>query len=156
MDSRNNRKGEHGNKNLRSMQQKLMKDLIYLLGTGMFTIAGVFLLVRIINEIKKIKMDAKDGNIKGVVVDWYILNTGDIRPVVAYTVNNEEKKYVYHFYHRCKEYPIGKEVYLKLSEKSGLAYDKVDLVKGTLFIIFSLVFFMFALLAGIYWILFIK
>ena len=84
-------KGEHGNKNLRSMQQKLMKDLIYLLGTGIFTIAGVFLLVRIINEIKKIKMDAKDGNIKGVVVDWYILNTGDIRPVVAYTVNNEEK-----------------------------------------------------------------
>lgn len=42
MASRNNRKGEHGNKNLRSMQQKLMRDLIYLLGTGMFTIAGVF------------------------------------------------------------------------------------------------------------------
>lgn len=113
MASRNNRKGEHGNKNLRSMQQKLMKDLIYLLGTGMFTIAGVFLLVRIINEIKKIKMDAKDGNIKGVVVDWYILNTDDIRPVVAYTVNNEEKKYVYHFYHRCNEYPIGKEVVIR-------------------------------------------
>lgn len=66
--------------------------------------------------------------------------TSDIRPVLVYTVNGKDKKYVYHFYHTLKEFPIGKEVNLKLSNISGMAYDKKDLMQGFCFIMFAILF----------------
>lgn len=97
------------------------KMILYCLGCLVAIIFGGFCLFKILKEICEIKMSSDDGSIKATVVDVSILTTGDIRPILLYTVNGEKKKYIYHFYHRFKEFPIGKEVELKLSNISGLA-----------------------------------
>ena len=134
---------------------KLLKELLLILGCLIASIMSVLCLINLIKEIKKIKMTAHDGDIKAIVVDAYVFTTGDIRPILLYTVNGEDKKYTYHFYHNLKEFPMGKEVRLKLSSISGLAYDKKDLIQGLLMVLFATIFFGGGLLAGIYHIMFV-
>lgn len=104
------------------------------------SIMGFICLYRIIKEIRTIKINSDDGTIIATVVDAHVFTTGDVRPILLYTVNGENKKYTYHFYHRLKEFPIGKEVELRLSRASGLAYDKKDLIQGILMNVFSIIF----------------
>lgn len=127
-----------------------VKDVFYLLVGLIGTIMGIIALIMIFKEIKKIRIGSKDGNIKATVVEWRLFYTGDIRPILLYTVDGKEKKYEYHFYHNKEEYPIGKEVNLKLSSFSGLAYDKKDLIQGLLLRLFATLFIAAGLIAGIY------
>lgn len=127
-----------------------VKDVFYLLGCLAGTIMGFITLAMILKEIKKIRIGSDDGDIKAAVVEWRLFYTGDIRPILLYTIDGKEKKYEYHFYHDKEEYPIGKEVNLKLSSVSGLAYDKKDLIKGLLLRLFGTLFFVAGLIIGIY------
>lgn len=127
-----------------------VKDVFILLGCLVGTIMGIIALIMIFKEIKKIKIGSNNGDIKATVVEWRLFYTGDIRPVLLYTVDGKERKYEYHFYHNKEEYPIGKEVNLKFSRVSGLAYDKKDLIKGLLLRLFATLFFAGGLLIGIY------
>lgn len=129
--------------------------LFYILGSLLAVIMGMISLCKIVNEILKIKIRHDDGMITAKVVDAHIFTTGDVRPILLYTVNGENKKYTYHFYHRLKEFPIGKEVELRLSSASGLAYDKKDLIQGLLSLIFATLFFMMALLFFVYYYLYV-
>lgn len=121
----------------------------------MFTIFGIISLIKIIKEVRKIRISSQDGCIMATVKDWRIFTMGDIFPVLSYEVNGEKKIYEFHFVRNRKDYPIGKEVNLRLSYVSGLAYDKKDLIQGFLIIIFGLLFFGSGLLIGIYrWLFF--
>lgn len=68
-----------------------IKDVFYLLGCLIGTIMGIIALIMIFKEIKKIKINNNDGDIKATVVEWRIFYTGDIRPVLSYIVDGEEK-----------------------------------------------------------------
>ena len=131
-----------------------IKDILLIIGCLIASVMGVLCLIKILKEFNEIEMSSKDRDIKAIVVDAYVFMTGDIRPVLMYKVNGKDKKYVYHFYHKLKEFPIGKEVNLKLSNSSGLAYDKNDLLQGLLFVLFGTIFFMAGLFAGIYYVMF--
>lgn len=87
-----------------------IKEVLLIIGCLIASVMGVLCLIKILKEISEIKMSSADRDIKAIVVDAYVFTTGDIRPVLTYTVNGKDKKYVYHFYHNLKEFPIGKEV----------------------------------------------
>lgn len=127
-----------------------VKLVFFILAGLMFTIFGIIGLFKLIKEVMKIKIGSFDGYIKATVIYWKIFTTGDIYPVLSYMVNGEEKIYEFHFVHSSKEYPIGKEVELRLSSASGLAYDKKDLIQGFLVCIFALLFFGGGVLIGVY------
>ena len=127
-----------------------IKEVLLIIGCLIASVMGVLCLIKILKEISEIKMSSADRDIKAIVVDAYVFMTGDIRPVLTYTVNEKDKKYVYHFYHNLKEFPIGKEVNLKLSNISGMAYDKKDLIQRLLFDLFGTIFYVTGLCAGIY------
>lgn len=91
-------------------------------------------LIKEIKAIKKIKATLHDGTIRAVVIDTVSqISTSDIKPILQYTVAGIDKKYIYHFYYSRKQYPIGKEVTLRLSGSSGLAYDRTDLIKAFIY-----------------------
>ena len=123
-----------------------------LVGLG-FVAVSLFLMIRLVDEVRKIKIGKCDNYVKAVVVNWRCFTTGDITPIVMYKVNGVEKIYRFHFVHNRKEYPIGKEIYLQLSSTSGLAYDKKDLKQGFCFIMFAILFFGCGLTVGIIYIL---
>lgn len=119
---------------------EMLRDVILLLfGIGML-VGCIILLKQQIQEIKKIKIKSNDGNIEAIVVDYEYAGRGDIHPILQYNVNGIEKKYKYHFYYEKKKYPIGKKVNLKFSQESGLAYNKTDLIKTFIFLVFAIVF----------------
>ena len=123
-----------------------------LVGLG-FVAVAVFLMIKLVYEVKRIEINKCDNYVKAVVVNWRSFPTGDITPIVMYKVDGEEKIYRFHFVHNRKEYPIGKEIYLQLSSTSGLAYDKKDLKQGFCFIMFAILFFGCGLTVGIIYIL---
>ncbi|MDE5965249.1 MAG: hypothetical protein K2G89_00225 [Lachnospiraceae bacterium] len=68
-----------------------------------FTVAGCTGLMRIIKDIKRIKPDSGDGNVKAVVVNIDPFLTGDVAPIVTYTSGSgEEKKYKYYYWYNRK------------------------------------------------------
>ncbi len=113
-------------------------------------------LIKEIKEIKKLKVKLSDTNIRAVVVDVLPYITGDIRPVLQYTVEGIEKKYIYHFYYKKKNFPIGKERTLRFSEGSRLAYDRMDLVKAFVYQLFTTMFCVFCVSVCVYYNLFLK
>ncbi len=127
--------------------------ICYILVCLGFVAVSLFLMIRLVDEVRKIKISKYDDYVKAVVVNWRYFTTGDITPIVMYKVNGVEKIYRFHFVHNRKEYPIGKEIYLQLSSTSGLAYDKKDLKQGFCFIMFAILFFGCALTVGIIYIL---
>lgn len=125
---------------------------------GMFVLlVNLIELIKEIKEIKKLKIGSNDRNIKAIVVDFlpYII-TGDIRPILQYVVEETDKKYIYHFYYNQKKYPMGKEVTLKLSEDSGLAYDRTDLVKALVYHLFATMISVFVVFVCVYYNIFFK
>lgn len=113
-------------------------------------------LIKEIKEIKKIKVKLRDRNIRAVVVDFLPYITADIRPILQYTVEGIDKKYIYHFYYNKKNFPIGKEVVLHYSDESRLAYDRMDLVKALAYQLFATMFSTFFVWVCIYRIIFFK
>ena len=129
--------------------------------TWLITIFFIFILlvnlidlIKEVKEIKKIKVKLKDRNIRAVVVDFLPYITADIRPILQYTVEGIDKKYIYHFYYNKKNFPIGKEVILHYSEESRLAYDRKDLVKALAYQLFATMFSIFFVWVCIYRIIF--
>lgn len=51
--------------------------------------------IRKIIETKNIKMGSDDGNIKAKVIGGHLFITGDIRLILLYKINGEEKRYTY-------------------------------------------------------------
>ena len=130
------------------MEVKYLVDSVV---CSLLAVGGVIGCIRILKEIKRIKPDSGDGNVKAVVVNIDPFLTGDVAPIVSYTSGSrEEKKYKYYYWYNRKKYPIGKEVSLKLSSASGLAYDRKDLIKGFLFALFSTLMMMMAALVFAY------
>lgn len=113
-------------------------------------------LIKEIKEIRKIKVTRNDKEIKAVVIDSLPYITRDIRPILRYVVEGIEKKYIYHFYYNPKKYPIGKEMTLKLSEDSSLAYDRMDLAKAFIYQLFAAMLSAFLVWICIYYIIFFK
>lgn len=143
----------------RFMRENIMEEkALFCIFVGLaFDVIDIYFFIRSLKEIKKIKIGSNDSYVKAIVVGKYNLYiTGDIRPILSYTVDGEEKKYVYHFYHTSKKYPVGKEIYLKLSNISGLAYDKKDLIQGVLFNLFRILLWSVGLLLGVYYMIFFR
>lgn len=129
-----------------------IKVLFYILCSMVCAFFTIKMLLLRINEFKKYKISADDGKIKAVVVGHNAAYKGDICPIVSYVVDGNEKQYEYSFYHFEKEFPIGKEVDLKLSKASGLAYNKKDLIQGIVFWLFFTFFCSAGVLVGIVYI----
>lgn len=127
-----------------------IKEILYICGSLVFVVMGMIGFVKIIKEIRIIKMSPHDSVIKAKVINWHIFTTGDIRPILSYTVNGQTQIYEFHFFHSRKEYPIGEMINLKLSNASGLAYDKKDLIQGLLMTTFSLLLFVVAFIVLIW------
>ena len=106
-------------------------------------------LIKEIKEIKKKKVKLNDTNIKAVVVDFLPYVATDIRPILQYTVDGIDKKYIYHFCYSKKNFQIGKELTLQFSEESRLAYDRKDLVKALVFQLLETIFVAFLVWVGI-------
>lgn len=123
-----------------------------MIGIG-FVAIGIFLMIRLVKEVRKIGISKNDNYVKAEVINWRVFTTGDVTPTVKYTVDGVEKIYRFHFVHNRKEYPIGKEIYLQLSNSSGLAYDRKDLKQGFCSLLFAILFFGFGLAVGICYIL---
>lgn len=112
---------------------EMMQVLLMLLFCILFLVASASELMEEIKEIRKIKIKPDDDIIEAKVVNfrWAVVST-DIHPILQYNVDGTDKRYTYHFYYSSKGYPIGKQMTLKLSKESGLAYDKADLIKAVL------------------------
>lgn len=108
-------------------------------------------LIKEIKAIRKLKVKLNDRNIRAVIIGSVPYITGDVQPILQYTVNGVDKKYIYHFYYNLKKYPIGKEMTLKFSEDSGLAYDRTDLVKALIYQLFMTLLFAFVVGFCIYY-----
>lgn len=130
--------------------------IFYILGCLVFVVMGTLSLIKLIKEIRRIGITKHDNYVKAVVVNWRIFTTGDIFPTAMYMVEGVEKIYQFHFVHNRNDYPIGKEIYLQLSNSSGLAYDKKDLMQGFLMTLFGLFFFGCALVVGICYMIFAR
>lgn len=127
-----------------------MKEAVKLILGGLgATVFGTLLLIQRLQKVKEINWSSDDDFIKATVVDWHYIYAGDVQPVVSYWVDGEEKKYEYIYFYNRKDFPIGKEIYLKFSKRSGLAYDKKDLIKGLLWMIFGILFFGMGVILGI-------
>lgn len=102
------------------------------------------LLVKSMNQFLKTKSD--DMDIKANVVSIVPYMTGDVQPILQYEIDGIVKEYIYHC--RCSpdQYSIGDEVNLKFSKKTGLAYDKEDLIKGILIRLIATIIMMCAVL----------
>ncbi|MDE5965248.1 MAG: hypothetical protein K2G89_00220 [Lachnospiraceae bacterium] len=121
-------------------------------------ITSLIMLKKEIKRIKEIKVKSSDGYIKAVVVDSAstLDLTSDVKPILQYTVGGIDKKYIYHFNCNPKQYPIGKEVKLRLSEDSGLAYDRKDLVKSLVEHLLVIMFFGLGVCACSWYLLYIS
>ncbi len=125
-----------------------------LLAAVIFTLLLFYILLKKIKYISELQMSSDDKMIKGKVIGKNLfLLTGDIHPIVQCNINGSEVTYTYRYFYSEKKYPIGTEVELKVSEISGLPYDKKDLVKDMIFTVFSLFFFSSILVACLYVIL---
>lgn len=127
-----------------------MDDIMFLITTLGFLVLYIVIIVRNVKEIRTIKMKRDDREIKAVVIKLLPSFIGDVRPVLQYYVDGVEKHYSYHFPHFVEENPIGKEMALQLSEESGLAYDRKDIMKGLRYLIYGGVFFLAGLIAVCY------
>lgn len=123
-----------------------MDDIMFLITTLGFLVLYIVIIVRNVKEIRTIKMKRDDREIKAVVIKLLPSFIGDVRPVLQYYVDGVEKHYSYHFPHFVEENPIGKEMALQLSEKSGLAYDRRDIMKELWTYVILLIIFVFGLL----------
>ncbi|MCM1500846.1 MAG: hypothetical protein NC124_20500 [Clostridium sp.] len=133
-----------------------MEEMKVWLMTLLFMFAllvNLSVLIKEIREIKKFKIKSNDRNIQAVVVGSLPHITGDVRPILQYVVKGVDKKYIYHYYYNQKKYPMGKEVILKISEDSGLAYDRTDLRKALVYHLLAVVvsfFFVGGCIFGIF------
>lgn len=128
-----------------------MKVSLIILVTLFFAILDTYFFINKLIETKKIKISSNDKDIKAKVVGGHLFITGDIRPILLYKINEEEKEYTCRFYYSAKKYPIGKEVDLKISMISGLAYIKNDLIKDFIFHSFRMIYWFFGLLISFYY-----
>lgn len=130
-----------------------MRVNLFILVTLFFATLDTYFFCKKIIETKKIKISSNDKDIKAKVIGGHLFITGDIRPILLYRINEEEKEYTCRFYYSVKKYPIGKEVDLKISTISGLAYIKNDLIKDFVFHSFRMIYLYFGLFIGFYYIL---
>lgn len=85
-----------------------------------------------IKRIRTIKIGFSDENIEAIVIgSLYMM--GGAKPILQYTVNGIQNQYTYHFYCSSSKYFKGEKVILKISKNSGLAYDKIDIIKAILY-----------------------
>lgn len=111
----------------------MIRDLIGLIACLIAFFGFLRLLVKRIKEFIKIKPD--DMDIKATVVHLIPLNASKVQPVLQYNVNGVVKFYKYHSSCPPEKYATGDEVTLKLSQESGLAYDRGDLKKELLLLL---------------------
>lgn len=130
-----------------------MRIILIVFGSLFFGILDTYFFVKKIIDTKEIKISPNDEDIKAKVIGWDLFITGDIRPILLYRINGEEKRYTCRFYYSTKKYPIGREVDLKISKISRLAYDKKDLRKDFFFHLFRILYWILCLLISFYYIL---
>ena len=134
-----------------------MTNIQIVFGSLIFTFVFIYALLKKIKDIKRIQMRRDDEIIKGKVIgrEPYLL-TGDISPVVLCNINGSKVTYTYRYIYSEKKYPIGTEVELKVSNISGLPYDKKDLTKDILLHLFFLLICILGTGAGLYVIIFMR
>lgn len=121
---------------------RLLRTLILLVATVVGVGDCVYILVRWIRSSLKIRMGKDDPAIKGTVCELVTKPWSDfIIPVVEYSVDGVKRQYRFRNAFPFGTYEVGREVELSLSEKSGLAYDRRDIMKELwTYIIFLIVF----------------
>lgn len=117
-----------------------MKNFSMLLIAFILLILAIIEFAKEVKSIRTIKATFHDENIKAIVVDIFYVMPGGRKPVLQYSIDGIEKKYMYHFYCDPQKYPKGKEVTLKLSKESGSAYSKTDLRKAFFWGMFEVLF----------------
>lgn len=133
---------------------EMMEKFLLLLVALVLLILAAIELVKEVKSINKIKPTFHDDKIKAIVVGFsYVIGIGR-KLVLEYSVDGIEKKYVYHFFCDWEKYPEGKEVTLKLSKQSRLAYSRADLIKAFLWAIFEVLFLFGCVVACLYAIFF--
>jgi len=78
----------------RFMRETIMEEkALFCIFVGLaFDVIDIYFFIRSLKEIKKIKIGSNDSYVKAIVVGKYNLYiTGDIRPILSYTVDGEEK-----------------------------------------------------------------
>lgn len=116
-----------------------------------FTFVYIYIVLKKIKDIKEIQMKSDDEIIKGKVIGRKpFLLTGDIQPVILCNINGSKVTYTYRYFYSEKKYPIGMEVELRMSNISGLLYDKKDLMKDLVLHLFFLLICSLGLGAGLY------
>ena len=129
----------------------MIEEILTVLGSLSFSLGFIYLVIKKSKDIYQIHMGHSDELIKGKVVGKKIfLLTGDVHPIVLCNKNNSELIYVFRYFYNEKKYPLGMEIELKISNVSGLLYDKRDLMKDMLLHVFFLIICIFGTLAGLY------
>ena len=113
---------------------EIARELLGTIGLIIFGLVAIIQGYITLKKINKIKGSEIDENVEATVVKYnYVYRSSDIKPVFLYEVDGKKKLYEFYTFHRRKEYPIGKICILKLSKKSGMAYDKRDVMKGKIY-----------------------
>ena len=120
----------------------LLRTLILLIAIVVGVGDCLYILVKWIRSSLKIRMDKEDPYIKGTVCELVTRPWSDfIIPVVEYNVNGVKRQYRFRNAFPFGTYEVGREVELNLSKKSGLAYDRRDIMKELwTYIIFLIIF----------------
>lgn len=127
----------------------MLKEIVYVFGSFCFSLGFVYIVWKKLNEIRKICIGSEDESVKGIVVGKKtFLYTGDVHPIVSCKIKGSEILYQYRFYYNLSQFPLGKEVDLKVSRISGIPYDKKDLIKDILLHVFFLIICILGTVAG--------
>lgn len=133
------------------------KNIQIVFGSLIFTFVYIYIILKKIKDIKTIQMRPDDEIIKGKVIGRKpFLLTGDIRPLVLCNINGSKVMYTYRHIYNEKKYPVGTEVELKVSNISGLPYDKKDMMKDILLHLFFLLICSLGTGVGLYVIIFMR
>ena len=125
----------------------LLRTLILLAAIVVGVGDCIYILVKWVRDSLKIKMGKDDPLVKGTVCELVTKPWSDyIIPVVEYNVNGAKRQYKFRNAFPFGTYEVGKEVELSLSEKSGLAYDRRDIMKELWTYVILLIIFVFGLL----------
>lgn len=90
----------------------------------------VDLVVKRIKEYIRIGVDAGDIDIEGRVIEVIPLLGGNrVQPIIQYTMNEKTAIYKFHSGYSQDKYLVDDRVILKLSKRSGMVYEKSDLIR---------------------------
>ena len=127
-----------------------MKNNIDMVIIVVYSALSLYIVIDRIKNILRIKMGKADETVIGKIVGRKpFLFTGDISPIVECNQHNSTFVYTYHYFYSKEKYPLGGRVELKLSKKSGLLYDKKDLIKELVLYVFGFLLFESGLIVGI-------